>query len=265
MKPIAAFALAAALAIHAPAQETRQDRGKRVVYEAVKALGGDAFRHVEDRTESGLAYSFYNSALSGLSVATIYTRYLAPVPGKVEVRESEVFGKKRDEGGVLFREDGAWDYNYHGARPIDDDTWARYLDSTLRNVFYIFRQRLDEPGMAYYSQGADIFENQPVEIVDITDGNGNTVTVHFSSSTKLPVRQSFRRRNPVYKDFDTEVTVFAKYRDVGGGVMWPYDTRRERNGKKIYEMYSDSVEVNKNLTDNLFTLPAKVKILPKAK
>ena len=104
-----------------------------------------------------------------------------------------------------------------------------------------------------------------MEIVDITDAENVMVTVYFSSSTKLPVRQVFKRRNPEYKDFDTEVTLFAKYRDVGGGVMWPYDIRRDRNGEKIYEMFADSVEINKNLKDDLFTLPANLKMLPKAK
>ena len=80
-----------------------------------------------------------------------------------------------------------------------------------------------------------------------------------------PVRQVYRRRNPEFKDFDTEETVFAKYRDVGGGVMWPMSMKRERNGEKLFEIYSESVQINKNLTDDLFTLPEKTKILPKAK
>jgi hypothetical protein len=50
-----------------------------------------------------------------------------------------------------------------------------------------------------------------------------------------------------------------------GGVMWPYDIQRERDGEKIYQMYSDSVVINKDLTDNLFTLPADMKILKKPK
>jgi len=104
-----------------------------------------------------------------------------------------------------------------------------------------------------------------VEVVDITDADNRTVTVYFSQSTKLPVRQTFRRRNPLYKDFDTEVSVFAKFRDVGGGAKWPFDIRRERNGEKIFEMYSDSVTINKNLKDDLFSLPSNLKILPKAK
>ena len=135
----------------------------------------------------------------------------------------------------------------------------------MRNIFYILRQRLNEPGMDFYSRGSDLYENLPVEIVDITDSNGLTVTVYFSASTKLPVRQVLKRRNPEYKDFDTEETIFAKYRDVGGGVMWPFSIRRSRNGEKLYEIYSESVQINKNLKDDLFTLPAKLKILPPAK
>jgi hypothetical protein len=48
-------------------------------------------------------------------------------------------------------------------------------------------------------------------------------------------------------------------------VQWPTNIRRERNGDKIFEMYSDTVDVDKNLTDDLFTLPVKAKILPKLK
>jgi hypothetical protein len=135
----------------------------------------------------------------------------------------------------------------------------------LRNIFYILRERLDEPGIEFYSQRADLYENLPVEIVDITGADGLTVTVYFSQLNKLPVRQVFRRRNPEYKDFDTEESFFAKYRDVGGGVKWPENIRRVRNGEKIYEIYSESVQINKNLKDDLFTLPEKIKILPPAK
>ena len=44
-------------------------------------------------------------------------------------------------------------------------------------------------------------------------------------------------------------------------MKWPYDTQRHRNGDKIYEMYASSVEINKDLKDELFTLPANVKML----
>ena len=75
----------------------------------------------------------------------------------------------------------------------------------------------------------------------------------------------YLRRDPITKDRVEEVTLFSKYRDVGGGVMWPFDIQRVRDGEKIYEIYSDSVVINQDLKDNLFTLPANLKILKKEK
>jgi len=244
--------------------ETRQDKGKRLVFEALEALGGKAFREMQDRVETGRAYSFYNREISGLSIAHFYTHYLPPVAGKVAVRERQAFGKE-EYMSVLFREDGAWEITYRGARPLEDERFANYQDSTLHNVLYILRQRLDEPGLSFYAQDSDFFEHRPVNIVDITDAQDRTVTVYFDQSSKLPVRQRFRRRNQEYKDFDTEVTQFAKWRDVGGGAKWPFDIVRERNGEKIFELYSESVEINRSLPESMFSLPANIKILPKAK
>lgn len=247
----------------ASAAESHTERGKRVVNETLQALGGDAFLKMQDRVESGRAYSFYREQLSGLSLAKIYTRYLVPVPGQLAERERQSFGKG-EYSVVLFTEMGAWELTFRGARPVADLRYAQYKDSTLRNIFYILRERLDEPGLAFYSQGSDIYQNVPVEIVDITDADNRTVTVYFDQRTKLPLRQSFKRRNEELKDWDVEVSLFTKYRDIGG-VKWPFDIHRERNGEKVYEIFADSVEINKDLTDDLFTLPASLKILPKAK
>jgi hypothetical protein len=246
------------------AAESRQERGKRAVDEALAALGGKAYLNMEDRVEGGRAYSFYRQELTGLSVAKIYTRYLTPTPGKLSVREREAFGKD-EASAVLFTENGAWEITFRGGRPLADDRVEAYRDSTLRNILYILRQRLNEPGMTFYSQGTDFWENRPVEIVDITDADNLTVTVYFDQMSKWPVRQVFKRRNTEYKDFDTYEAIFANYRDVGGGVRWPCSLVRKRNGDKIFEMYSESVEINKDLKDDLFSLPANIKMLPKAK
>jgi hypothetical protein len=258
-----AAAVLLAMAQAAGAAETARERGKRVVYEALEALGGKAYLAMQDRMESGRAYSFYNSRLSGLSIAHIYTRYLTPEPGKISVRERQNFFKDQSYG-ILFNEQGGWEVTFRGARPLPDARTAMWRDSMLRNIFYILRERLDEPGMEFYSQGADRFENQMVEVVDITDANGVTVAVYFSQLTKLPIRQVFRRRNPEDKLFDNEETSFARYRDLGG-VKWPHDIRRTRNGEKIFEIYSESVKINQGLKDDMFTLSAKITILPPAK
>jgi hypothetical protein len=236
-------------------------RGKKIVDEALQALGGDRFLAMEDRVESGRAYSFYRERLSGLSIAKIYTRYLSVAEGKtgstLGVREKQAFGKAEDSG-AIFREDGAWEYTFRGAKPFDDDRLARYRDTTLRNIFYILHFRLHEKGIIFEAQGAAVMDNQPVEVVDIIDAENRVVTVAFHQSTKLPIRQSYTWRDPKTRERNEEVTLFTKYRDAGGGVQWPHQIERERNGEKIYQIFSDTVTVNQNLTDSVFAIPDPV-------
>jgi hypothetical protein len=244
--------------------ETPQERGKRVVNECLEALGGSRYLAMETREESGRAYSFYREQLTGLSIAKIYTRYYSGVKDTAHdlaVRERENFGKKEDFG-VLFLEKEAYDVTFRGARPLPDDRFNRYKETTLRDVFYILRIRLHEPGMIFESRGADVLQNAPVEIVDITDADNRTTTVYFHQITKLPVRQVFYRRNAVTKDKDEEIAFYSKYRDIGGGVQWPFAIARERNTEKTFEIYSEAAKINDpKVQDSLFALPGGIKLL----
>jgi hypothetical protein len=246
--------------------ETQQEKGKRVVNEALIALGGENFRNVRTRVETGRVYSFYRERLTGLSIAKIYTRYdNNPGAAKregLQVREREAFGKKEDSI-VLFLENEGYGLSYRGAKPLPADTFARYKATTLNNILYILHERLDEPGLTIESRGSDILSNVPVEMVDVTDAQNNVVSVAFHHLTKLPVRQVYYRRDPESKEKIEEVTLFTKFRDVGGGVQWPFNMLRERNGEKIYEIFSESVTINADLPDELFNLPAGVKVLKK--
>jgi hypothetical protein len=262
-----AFSLACASLCFGQSIGSSDARAKKIIDDAVQALGGDKFLNMEDRVEFGRAYSFYREQLSGLSIAKIYTRYITIAEGRtgqdLGVREKQAFGKAEDSG-VLFTEDGAWEYTYRGARIMEEDRIARYKDSTLRNIFYILRQRLREPGMIFESRGADVMLNVPVEIVDITDSENRVITVYFHQSTKLPVKETWSWRDPKTKERNDEVTTFTRYRETGGGVQWPYQIERQRNGEKVYEIFSESVTINQNLSDSAFASPALMAAPPKA-
>ena len=262
MKAFVVLALATAALVSA---ETKQERGKRIVNEALAALGGEKFLSVKDRVESGRAFSFYRDRVTGLSIAKIYTRYLEkPAANGLAVRERQAFGKEEDYY-VLFSDNGGHTVTFRGARPMQDDRYTRWVETTKRNILYILRHRLNEPGMIFESQGSTVWQNTPVEIVDIIDADNNVVTVYFQQSTKLPLRQAFVRRDRKTREKTDEVSLFSKYRDVGGGVQWPFNITAERNGNKVFEIFSDSVTINQNLSDEYFTLPASMKLLPPEK
>ncbi len=248
---------------------SKEARAKQVLDEAIAALGGDKFSGMKDRVESGRAYSFYRDRLTGLSRATISTRYVMrpdPLPAEPAVyqRERQSFGKEREEYANLFDEKNGWQITFKGVRPVPVATLERWRDSTRRNIFYMLRQRLGEPGLTVESKGTEVFENQPVELVEFVDNDNTSVTAYFHRSTKLPVRQVFYRRDPVAKERHEEVTLFSKYRP-SNGVMWPWAITRTRDGSKVYEIFSDSVTIDKGLDDSRFTLPPNLQILPEAR
>ena len=259
-KAILSVALAAGL-LNASA-ETSQERGKRVINECVQALGGSKFLSVDNVVESGRAYSFYREQLNGLSIARITRRFLNNVPDpaeKLAVFERDDFGKKLDYG-ILFQQNDAYEITFRGARPLTTDRFDRYKQSTTSDILYILRERLREPGLIFESRGSDVWENSPVEIVDITDAANRVITVYFHQTTKVPLRETWVRRDDKTNDRIDEETIYMKYRDVGG-IQWPMTVQRSRNGEKIYEMFADSLEVNAKLKGEMFDLPTGIKKL----
>jgi hypothetical protein len=244
--------------------QTAAGSGRQLIDEALAALGGPKFLAMQDRVESGRAYSFYHGQLSGLSVATIYTRYLTPAqataPGDLLIDERQSFGKNEKYGSTLFIRGQGYQITFRGIRPVSKENTERYKDSTLHSIFYILRERLNEPGIVFENRGSDVVLNEPVRIVAITDADNRTVTVYLNHRTKLPVRQVYYRRDKT-GDRNEEVTLYTKYRDVGEGVMWPFSVQRLRNGDRVFQMFAQSVEINKNLSGTLFTLPAGVPVL----
>jgi hypothetical protein len=239
------------------AKESAEAHGKRVVDDAIAALGGEKFLTMKNRIEEGRAYSFFHDKLSGLSAARIYTQYLPVDPGKtgtdLGLLEREGFGKK-EESFVLFNRDGAWEVTFRGPKPLDKDRVQRFHDSNMNNLLYILRQRLHEPGLIFEYRGTEVVENLPADLVDITDSQNRVINVAFHQSSKLPIRQVWVWRDPQTKEKNEEITRFSRYRSIDG-VQWPHQINRSRNGEKVYEIFSESVTINTEFPDDLFANP----------
>lgn len=265
-----ALAAAASAPALIRAQSRIEIRGKEIVDASLAALGGPRFLAVNDRLEEGRAYSFNNERITGLARARIQTLYLPkPSPNKAGFfgqRERQSYARKAkdkefNEAYYLYLEDKAYDVTYRGAKELEPLAVERFRMSTLLNVLYIFRMRLDEPGMIIEFQKSDVVNYQPVEIVNFTDSENRVVSVYFHQSTKFPVRQRFLRRNPHNKENDEEIMTFDKFRDVGGGAMWPYVITRARNGERVFELFTDHVQVNNGFPASQFELPKGIDLL----
>ncbi len=260
---LVALLFAGTLAAQTLPPDPQAIKGKQMIDQTIAALGGQNFLQLRNVVESGRVFNFFRGNLNALERATVYLEYLADSPEKgLGVREREAFGKKQDYS-LLFLPDQAWDVTYRGARPIPDENWNQYRRTTENNIFYILRVRHNEPGMQYEYVGTDVWLSTHIEIVDITDAQNRTVRVFLDHNTMLPIRQSFNWLDEVTRQRDDEVTDFSKYRDVGGGIQWPFTIHRERNGYKVFENYLDKAEANGPLPDKIFELPQGMKVLKK--
>lgn len=238
-----------------------EDRAKQIVDQALAALGGPSFLNMHTRVSSGRLYSFFRDQMSGSEVAHIYNEYpMTVAKGSLGVIEREVFGKKQDYS-YLFLGNQGWDITFRGARQVEDETWGRYARTTENDILYILKVRHDEPGWIYDFVGSEVYLSRHVEIVDLNDNQNRTVRVYFDHNTKLPVRQTFSWLDPTTKYKNQEITEYDKFRDIGGGIMWPYTIERTRNGYKSFQMFADSVVANGAVPPKIFELPNGAKIL----
>lgn len=259
---IALSLLSAAPSLVAQA-DSSSPKAKQVIDQAIAALGGDRFLHMQNRVARGRVYAFFHDRLSGLDVTTIYTEYLPERPAKgLAQRERELLGKKQDYS-YLFLPDQGWDVTFRGARPIPDESWQGYLRNVENDILYILKVRRNEPGMIFDYIGTDVYLSNHVEIVDITDAQSRTVRVYFDHNTMRPIHETFTWLDPDTKQHNDETVEYDKYRDAGDGIMWPYMIERERNGYKTYQMFATKVEVNQPIPPKTFELPPGAKLLKK--
>lgn len=253
--------LSAALLLQA--QNGSPGKGKEVVDRALTALGGERFTHMRTRVAAGRIYSFFHDEMSGYDLAKTYTEYSEAAPGKgLAVREREVLGKKQNYS-YLFLPDQGWDITFRGARPVEQEVWDRYKRSTENDILYLLRIRLNEPGMNFDYIGTEVHLSSHVEVVDITDAQDQTIRVSFDHNTGLPIRETFTWMDPETRYKNEEITEYDKYRDAGGGIMWPFTIERSKNGYKTYQMFASSVEANGSVPPGIFELPQGAKVLRK--
>lgn len=245
--------------------ESAQEKGRRLVMDAYNAMGGDAFREVFNQVTTGRGYSFYRASVRGLARITVYDRYEPMQPNAdgewLPVARKEIYTEKGDFYSLFVNGKG-WEVTFQGARPLPEDMLTRYRVGTRRDFHYFLRYRLEEPGLYFYHTGLEIVDNIPTEAVEVSDGEGETITVNLRQSDGLPHMARYLRRDPKTRIPFEEKTIWSKYRDLPGGVLLPWNIRKERDGEQIYEQFASEIEINQQLKPDIFELPRGIEMLP---
>ncbi|MCW5962922.1 MAG: hypothetical protein KIT83_02700 [Bryobacterales bacterium] len=249
------------LAPEAGAQGVSNPKAEAILAETVAALGGDRFLNVQAVEESGRAYSFRRGRLSGLAVIRQVTRYPDPEQspaGAPAIMERQYLGKKEELSSLILYDRG-FEITYRGYTPMDEETTARIRESRMHNFLYVARQRLPREKYVVEYIGTRLLRNQQLVGIRLVDPEYRVTELWVHQSTKLPVRQEFVRRDPKSNLPIEEITEWDKFRDAGGGVLWPQYVLRESRGEKAFEMFTESVTLNPTIPESVFQLPSPAK------
>lgn len=223
-----------------------EGKGRKILEEAIRALGGQAFLEARDLRAEGRAFQFdREEELSGMARFVEYEKF----PDKVR----QELGKDRDLI-VVFNGDKGWDKTFRGVREYPEEEMRRIRENRLLSVEHILRYRLKEPGLTVRYFGADIVGGRPVDLVEVTDAENRLVTIAVEQSSKLPVRREWSRRNPQTRVRENELELLGNYQKAGN-LLIPHYVRRERDGQRILEVFLTSSACNLNLPDSLFQRP----------
>jgi hypothetical protein len=244
----AAFAQAPDSTAPATSQPTSSEqdssvKAKKLVQQAIDALGGNAYLNIEDITQEGRTYSFHHGQSN--SVGVLYWRFT-----KFPDKERIELTKKRDVI-YVYNGDKGYEITYKGTAATDATAMADYLRRREYSLEWVLRRWLKEPGVALFYDGPAIAEQKPAEQVTIMNARNEAVDLYIDPDSHLPIKKSFSWRDPKDKERNVEEEVFDNYRPVQG-IMTPFSVTRFYNGDMANQRFLNSVSYNQNLNDSLF-------------
>jgi hypothetical protein len=228
-------------------------RARQLLNQMVTALGGSAYLDIRDTVTTGRVAGFFQNAPNGQltqfilvhrAVAVSGLKVTAPAADRLELT------KKRDILDIFSDHDGV-EITYKGRQYLPDDLVAAYLRRRAHSIEAIVRLWMPDPSVAVFYLGQQNVGRRLADRVRLVSAHDDAVTLDIDAQTHLPLRRSFRWRNPTYKDFDEDSEEYAAYQTVLGFAT-PFNITRYHNSDLVEQRYLDSVQYNTGLPDSLF-------------
>jgi hypothetical protein len=226
-----------------PVDQENARKAKALLEQAIQSLGGQAYLGIRDMQLTGRGFSFFHGQPTSNGV--LFWRFVQyPDKERVEVT------KERDIA-QLYNGDKAWEITYKGAHPMDAKDVANYLRRRRFSLETLLRTWVNDPTVALFYEGNTVAAEHQALQVTLINAKNESVTLYIDADTHLPVKKSFRWRDPVDKQLNVEEEIYDNYRLVQG-IMTPYDFTRLYNGDMAAQRFVFSASYNQGLDQAMF-------------
>lgn len=227
--------------------DTSAAKARQIVKQLIDALGGPLYLNVKSVSCEGRMAQFgHNGETTGYIAFKEYRSY----PDKRRIDYS-----KKDNVIDVFAGDEGWTLDRGGVSEEPVTSVAEFQAALKRDPNNLLRTRLDEGGMFVSYGGIGIADLRTVDWIDFQDSEERTIRLGVDRSTHLLLRSLVKTVNEDTRERQEDVTVYSNYQ-FKDGVQLPMQVTRERDGRRLSQVFYESCQLNPQLPPDLFTRAA---------
>ncbi|MFY9742915.1 MAG: hypothetical protein WA252_09750 [Candidatus Sulfotelmatobacter sp.] len=218
-------------------------KAHNLLEQAIQALGGQTYLNVHTIKEQGRAYSFYHGRPTGNGV--LFWRFVEyPDQERIEVTP------ERDVA-YLYVGNKGWELTYKGPSPVETKDLQDYLRRRKFSLENILRVWINDPTVALFYDGNALAGNSDSDKITLIDSKDEAVDLFLDLDSHLPIKKSYKWRDPVDRQPNVEEEIYDNFRMVQG-VNTPYGFTRYFNGDMQSERFVNAVHYNEQLDQAMF-------------
>jgi hypothetical protein len=226
-----------------PVDQESSRKARALLDQAIQALGGTTFLNIRDMQQEGRTYSFYHGRPSG--TGALFWRFVEyPDKERIEVT------KERNVA-YVYAGDKGYEVTFKGPHAVEKKDLEDYLRRRRLSLENILRFWVNDPRVALFYDGNALAGNLAAEQVTLINAKNEAVSLYFDVDSHLPIKKSYRWRDPVDKERNSEEEVFDNYKPTHG-VMAYYSFTRYYNGDMQSQRFISSVQFNQGLDEAMF-------------
>jgi hypothetical protein len=226
-----------------PTDQENARKARALLDQAIQALGGTTFLNIRDMQQEGRTYSFYHGRPSG--TGALFWRFVEyPDKERIEVT------KERDVA-YIYTADKGYEVTFKGPHTVEKKDLEDYLRRRRLSLENVLRFWVNDPSVALFYDGNSLAGNLAAERVTLINAKNEAVSLYFDVDSHLPLKKSYRWRDPVDKERNVEEEVFDNYKPTHG-VMAYYSFTRYFNGDMQSQRFINSIQFNQGLDPAMF-------------
>ena len=226
---------------------------RRVLDQMVKALGGDAWLKIKTVREEGHVASFHRGRPTG--ALTEYREY------RQSGRVRSEFGRRHDVAQILAGRQG-WEITYKGTKQLPAGQTQQLLRDRDHAIETVVRVWLANPKTLLLDAGQHMVERRLAEEITVVSAENELVTIFVDTETHLPLRRSYRWRDPIDKQQNLEVEEYDDYH-VLSGIATAFLVSRFKNEELIRQRFVSRQFYNESFAANLFDAEVVNRAVPR--